>query len=668
MAEPQSVWGIDVGKCALKAVKLRVAGDKSVEVAACDYVEHAKIMSQQDADKKALWATALETFLSRNDISNDKVAVSVPGQMTLARFSKLPPVENKKKIPDIIRYEADQQIPFDLDEVVWDYHQFQAPDSPDVEVGIFAIKRDLVRDHLLNFELNGIEPILVQSSPLAAYNAVHFDGLLADGPLILVDIGTENTDLLVASENTLWTRTIPVGGNNFTEALVKAFKLSFGKAETLKRTAASSKYARQVFQAMRPVFSDLVQELQRSIGFFTATNRDFEIERLVGLGNAFKLPGLVKYMQQNLQLEVKRLDGFKRVTLPKLPGGESESPANFAVAYGLAAQGMNQAVVVSSLLPPEIARQIVWRKKRLFFAGAAACLLLSAGAVWGRKISDANTLSANAGNPPPATMNLETATRTIQSPATGRPPREYGQTILAAAKSFESENRKLQGQGDTERNKIKTIAELLENRAVWLKVIDAIHSALPDPPAPLASADSAENYLEALQSGGESLDRSKREEIFIRSFDSVFLDNVDEEEITDQWTREIEDTIPSPNNQPRKGFIITLDCVTPNDGQGIFVNRRFISRLREVGRQKGAGFYINRIGLNAIEDDQRTGGRGTRRGGRGGRGGTAPVTEENRDPLTGEIVDKDFQFRIKMDVVLEDLPPSPDENNPQGNP
>lgn len=663
MADPQSVWGIDVGKSALKAVKLRVGSDKSVEMVATDYIEHGKIMSQQDADKRALWAAALEKFLSRNDISNDKVAIAVPGQMTLARFSKLPPVENKKKIPDIIRYEADQQIPFDLEEVVWDYQQFQAPESPEIEVGIFAIKRDLIRDHLLNFELNGIEAILVQSSPLAAYNAFHFDGLLDDGPVIMVDIGTENTDLLVATQHSLWTRTIPVGGNNFTEALVKAFKLSFGKAETLKRTAASSKYARQVFQAMRPVFSDLVQELQRSIGFFTATNRDLDLERLIGLGSAFKLPGLVKYMQQNLQLEVKRLDAFKRVSVPKPPEGGSESPANYAVAYGLAAQGIGQSAVKSSLLPPEIARQIVWRKKRVFFAAAAACLVLAAGAIWFRKMNDAGTLAANAGNPPP-TMDLNQATQTIASPPTGRPPVEYASTVLAAANTYEQEYRQLTGQGDAERQKIETIAKLLKNRQIWLGVLDAIHAALPVTSDSLDGAVGAKAYLAALKEGGDALSRKNRQEVFVESFETTYLPNVDTEEITDQWTKEIKDTIEAPAGQPRPGFVVTLECVTPNEGKGIFVNKTFISRLREAGRHKGVGFYINRIGLYEIAGDDKTGGRSPgRRDRTGGREG-AEASDQNRDPLTNESLDGDFKFRLKLDVVLADLPEKPEEQQP----
>ena len=177
MAGTQAVWGIDVGRCALKAVKLRVAADGKVEIVAHEYVEHAKILSQPDADRHALIGAALEKFLSHNDTSKDQIVVSVPGQHTLARFTKLPPVA-AKRIPDIVRYEADQQIPFDMDEVIWDYQTFQQEGLPDLEVGIFAMKRELIREHLLHFEQAGIEPIGVQSGPLAVYNMAHFDGLL----------------------------------------------------------------------------------------------------------------------------------------------------------------------------------------------------------------------------------------------------------------------------------------------------------------------------------------------------------------------------------------------------------------------------------------------------------------------------------------------------------
>ena len=135
MAKGKAIWGIDVGHCALKALKLVLNDEGEVEVLAEDYIEHAKILAQPDADSRELISKSLEKFLSHNDITEDHVAISVPGQHTLARFSKLPPVD-PKKIPDIVQFEANQQIPFDMDEVIWDYQTFAEEDSPEIEVGI----------------------------------------------------------------------------------------------------------------------------------------------------------------------------------------------------------------------------------------------------------------------------------------------------------------------------------------------------------------------------------------------------------------------------------------------------------------------------------------------------------------------------------------------------
>src|ERR1041384_2485793 len=122
MANSNAVWGIDIGQCALKALRCRPheKDDKKLVVEAFDYIEYPKILTQPEANRDELIKEALEQFVSRNDLTGEKVAIAVPGQSGLARFIKLPPVE-RKKIPDIVKYEARQQIPFALEDVVWDY-------------------------------------------------------------------------------------------------------------------------------------------------------------------------------------------------------------------------------------------------------------------------------------------------------------------------------------------------------------------------------------------------------------------------------------------------------------------------------------------------------------------------------------------------------------------
>lgn len=376
MAIPRTVWGIDVGQCGLKALKLREA-DGELVVDEFEYVAHEKILSEPDADRKQLIHAALEGFLSRHNLLNSTVAISVPGASSFSRFVKLPPVE-PSKVPDIVRFEAEQQIPFPINDVHWRWQTFQDEDSPDVEVGIFAMKKIDVAEALSNFVETGISVSIVQMAPLALYNFMKFDDhASSEGATLLCDIGADKTDLVVSDGSRLWTRTIQIGGNSFTEALVRAFKLSFSKAEEYKKSAASSKYARQIFQAMRPVFADLVQEIQRCIGFYTSTHRESRFKKLVGLGNGFRLPGLQKFLEQNLNIPVVRVDQYNKLTTgPNVNAPQfQEQSLSFAVAYGLALQGMQLGVVNTNLLPTEVARKRVWAAKRPWFVGAAAVLV-----------------------------------------------------------------------------------------------------------------------------------------------------------------------------------------------------------------------------------------------------------------------------------------------------
>ena len=650
MATTQAVWGIDVGRCALKALKLRMAADGMVEVVGHDYIEHAMILSQPEADRHELIAAALEKFLSRNDITKDRVVVSVPGQHTLARFTKLPPVA-PKRIPDIVRYEADQQIPFDMDEVIWDYQTFQQEGLPDIEVGIFAMKRELLREHLLHFEQVAIEPIAVQSVPLAVYNAAQFDGLLSEKTTVILDIGAENTDLVIGTANSLWTRTIPLGGNNFTEALVKAFKLSFSKAESLKRTAETSKYRRQIFQAMRPIFADLVQELQRSIGFYSSTHREAEIDRIVCLGNAFKLPGLEKYLEQNLGLDVHVPSSFKKI----VPNDAAQSETlksellGFAASYGLALQGMDLTKITSNLLPTELAKQVVWRKKRPAFAAAAACLVLAGGIIWFRQTTDMRALAAGAADAP-ARPNVDTAVRIIDDgPPSSLSDRGRATAVREAGKVLKAELDKLKGEGKNERSDAEKLVELQKNKAVIPKILRVVHDSLPVPDGPLAEADTHEEVLAALAAGAPP--RKQRKLIHIDSLDLQLEPNLHEYA---EWTSVI--TVPEPINNdlnaPLEGFWLKIICTTPNEGAAQFVADNFLKPLRENGRKPGLGFYVDRTVVYTGGKLEPKGAAGSRFGGRAAPGAQTEIL----DPITNEPMDNDWQFEIHADIILGEMP------------
>lgn len=393
MAEIRGVWGIDIGLSGLKAIRLVYAeAAKQVLATAFDYVPHPKILSQPDANPDELIAQALDTFLSRNPLRGDGVAISVPGQTALARFIQLPPVE-ASKVVEIVKYEARQQIPFALEEVIWDYQPLgggveESGFMLDAKVGLFAMKRDQVQQHLQPFLDRKIEVDLVQIAPLALYNYLCHDVLGAapgaSSPAVeqeeytlLLDMGADNTTLLVSNGKDIWIRNVPLGGNHFTRALTKEMKLTFAKAEHLKCNATKSPDPKAVFQALRPIFNDYVSEIQRSIGFFSSVNREAKIGKIVGVGNGFKLAGLQKFLQQNLQMDVERVESFPAMagdTVLNAPLFQ-ENLLSFAVPYGLALQGLKITRVHTSLLPPEITTARLIRKKKPWAVATAATLL-----------------------------------------------------------------------------------------------------------------------------------------------------------------------------------------------------------------------------------------------------------------------------------------------------
>ncbi len=175
-AKPGVVWSIDIGTNSMKALRLQVMEER-VEVIDFDNIEHSRILTGPGItaeQRDELVANTLREFVGRHELGRDEVVISIPGQNSFARFIKLPPVE-PKRIPEIIRFEAIQQIPFDINEVEWDWQLMGKSGSPDVEVGIFAIKNELLGAALEPFNKENIRVSCVQMAPMALYNYIFYD-------------------------------------------------------------------------------------------------------------------------------------------------------------------------------------------------------------------------------------------------------------------------------------------------------------------------------------------------------------------------------------------------------------------------------------------------------------------------------------------------------------
>jgi type IV pilus assembly protein PilM len=690
MATPRFAWGIDVGNRALKAIRLS-PGPDGLHIDDFDVVEHEQVLSNAGDNRDTLIQQALANFVQRHDMRGGVVGVGVSGQSSFARFIKLPPVE-PKKIPEIVGFEAKQQIPFPLPEVEWSYQLFQDPGSPDVEVGIFAMRKELVSQHIKMFTDMGLNVQVVQMNPLAVYNSMYNDDRLK-GTTMIIDLGAENTDLIIAEGETIWMRSIPIGGNNFTETLVKAFKLKFPKAEELKRNASTSKYGRQILQAMKPVFNDLVAEIQRSIGFYASVHRESRIGRVLALGGTFRLPGLQKYVQQNLQIEVHRIDrlGAGAPADPRAATSFNENILSSCSAYGLAIQALGGAKITSSLLPQRIRREKMWQEKTKWFATAAAVcvaapLVAYASIYWGSYNLDQT-----------AQLNTQNA------------------NFLRENKGYSDEwASEVEAAGSGDRTRIQNYNSLQLGRDTQPTLISDIVSCLPPVPADLKAA---------LASGDKSKlpPRNKRSIVHIERISMDYRPdlNMTEDQVKNQavasiapkvdpngavakQARRIQQqpdslaniarvlpTIPKPGSPAtpaatpdtaagQHGFIVEIVCTTPRADGGTFVLNNFVSKLRTMKSSSPSVNYLAKFVNEPFTQPVGSVNTGMMAGRpannmfaarpNDGFGAVAPSQaapeqpkfNPNEDPITKEDMSADTRVTIRMMLVLD--PPKPADN------
>ena len=388
-----TIWSVDLGKSALKAVRLR-RDRNHVEILAVDKVDYPP--STNGVDSAAQAKEALTVFRARNEVK-DPLVVAHPGQGTFSRFIKVPAFD-QKKVKDMVRYEASQQIPFPLDEVIWDYHVVDRDYGPgeEREVGLFAVRREAIDDYLLDFAKEGLSVEMLSIGYLGLLNFIKYD-VNPDEPAIILDIGAAHTDLILIDGERFWIRPLPHSGNDISKAIMARFKLDFPEAEKLKiETSKAPKQAARIFQAViQPKLQDLLQEIQRSIGYYKSQVGDIKFTRLYLLGNGSRIIGIKKFLEDHLGMPVERLQSIKNLRINRdvnLKLLQSDLPAfGTAIGCGIQAVGVGRCQV--DLVPREekVKKEVSRKKKHAFIAaGLVAAMMLLAFFLINGKIGRVN--------------------------------------------------------------------------------------------------------------------------------------------------------------------------------------------------------------------------------------------------------------------------------------
>ena len=243
-----------------------------------------------ESARNAQITSALRDMLDELQIEKGKVSYAVASQSVFARFVKLPAVD-EEKIERIITFEAQQNVPFPIDEVVWDYQLVGGGTEEQIQVVLVAIKADLLEGINAAVENARLEPLLVDVATMALYNAFRYNYSELSGCSLLVDIGARTTNLLFIEPGKIFSRSIPIGGSSISSAIAKELSEPLAAAEFRKKregfVSLGGAYAEpadpdvaRVSKIVRSTMTRLHAELMRSISHYRAQQQGSAPQRV----------------------------------------------------------------------------------------------------------------------------------------------------------------------------------------------------------------------------------------------------------------------------------------------------------------------------------------------------------------------------------------------------
>ncbi len=376
----EEVWGISIGSLDLRAVKMTQNADQ-VTVLEAEIIPYLGGEAGEGMDKDLKIRQALQVLVEKHKLRGQRVAIAVPGNAVFSKFITLPPVE-RKRVPEIVKYESRQQIPFPIEEVIWDYQPVKTEPLPgeEIEVALFAIRREIVQGTLAACLSVGLLPEVVQAAPLAFCNFLQYDQPTEE-PVVLLDVERDGTELLIIDGERTWPRSIAVGSQDLTVALQKKFQIPLEKAEELRIQAAKAKQADRLFSVMKPVLQNLAGQVQRTLGFYKSQHPEVRFSRVVLAGELFQIPGVEAFFKEALRYDFARLGVPKRLEADEgIPRADFAAKApELAVPFGLGLQALGLERMHVNLILPEHVQQ---RKQLAKRPWVAASVLLLGAAVW----------------------------------------------------------------------------------------------------------------------------------------------------------------------------------------------------------------------------------------------------------------------------------------------
>ena len=331
-------------------------------------------------------AGVLRELMHEMHIHQADVNYAVAAQSVFVRFVKLPALD-AEKIDKIIAFEAQQNVPFPIDQVVWDYQLVGGGMGEQIQVVIVAIKRDLLDEINNAVEETGLRTRILGVASMGLYNAFCYNYTDLQGCSLLVDIGARTTNVLFIEPGRIFSRSLPLGSSAITAAIAKEFGESFAAAETRKNRDAfvalggaaepADPNIVRLSKIARSTMTRLHAELMRSVTHYRAQQQGDRPARIFLCGGGAGMRNMREFFHEKFELPVEFFNPLQNVSVSESTPDVTRSAHLLGELVGLALRSVAVCPMKLNLLPDSVVRRQDLEKRRPFFIAAAACILLA---------------------------------------------------------------------------------------------------------------------------------------------------------------------------------------------------------------------------------------------------------------------------------------------------
>ncbi len=391
MAKLERSLAIDIGSTAVRISEFEFPASGGLILHGFQQADFDSQVSE--ANRMEVITRALVEAMGNGDFSTRKASVCVSGQAAFLRFVNLPPVsEEESRIKQIVEYEAKQNVPFPMDEVIWDY-QLLAGAEEELEVMFVVIKNDIVESIIDAVGNAGLSVHIVDFAPSALYNVARANHIGDNGCGMVLNIGGRCTALLFLDGQRFFARTIPIGGFSITQQIAKEFNISTEEADTLKRRHGfvalggayeepESEVAATISKIVRNVMTRLHGEVNRSISVYRTQQKGNKPSHLYLSGGSSTMAYTDTFFSEKLRMEVSYFNPFKIVKIGEsMDVKQLEKVAHMMPeSVGLALRSSLECPVEISLIPETLRKSQSFATQKPFLV-ASFCIWLSIFAI-----------------------------------------------------------------------------------------------------------------------------------------------------------------------------------------------------------------------------------------------------------------------------------------------